>query len=575
MTQLVIRSKYLNRIETGELEAIWSASGSRILRYQIDLKHRDLDLYKCVSAPEIFILQNKIDVLLAGWDRKYEAYQEKTTHLSEAAIADQLTAKAMDKLHALDIILSDSLERSSAIDWEAMKDRAPFGLPFRALRQPTYEKNTQSPTYSSPEITWWDKITGKKVRKLQSAEIDFQERMKLWERSEQMRYETFQQALSEWREQTKSSMARYKEEEAKFHKEQAEANSKIDKVYDSISAGATEGVIEQMTMVLDRSDYGDLFEKDFELNYSSADRLLMIDYRLPSPDKMPTLKGVRYIKATGEGRRSYISEREQQQNFDKTCYQICLRTLHEVFDADVDTNIDSVALNGFTNYIDKATGKDIEACIMSIVVTRSDLVAIDLSRIDPKSCFKSLKGVSASSLASLAPVAPLIKLNKSDSRFIEARDTISQVGETTNLASMDWEDFEHLVRGLFEKEFAARGGEVKITQSSSDGGVDAVAFDPDPITGGKIVIQAKRYTKTVGVSAIRDLYGTMQHESASRGILVTTADFGPDAHRFAAGKPITLLTGANLLHMLERHGTNARIDIREARKVLNLRDYGR
>jgi len=48
----------------------------------------------------------------------------------------------------------------------------------------------------------------------------------------------------------------------------------------------------------------------------------------------------------------------------------------------------------------------------------------------------------------------------------------------------------------------------KVTQASRDGGVDAVAFDPDPIRGGKIVIQAKRYAYTVGVSARRDLYGT-------------------------------------------------------------------
>lgn len=98
--------------------------------------------------------------------------------------------------------------------------------------------------------------------------------------------------------------------------------------------------------------------------------------------------------------------------------------------------------------------------------------------------------------------------------------------------------------------------------------MDAVAFDPDPITGGKIVIQAKRYTRTVGVAAVRDLYGTMQHEQASRGILVTTADYGPDAHKFSSGKPITLMTGGNLLHLLGRHGIKAKIDLREARRAL-------
>ncbi|WP_210211205.1 restriction endonuclease [Brucella anthropi] len=195
-------------------------------------------------------------------------------------------------------------------------------------------------------------------------------------------------------------------------------------------------------------------------------------------------------------------------------------------------------------------------------------MSIDLNRIEPKACFKSLKGVSAASLSSLAAIPPVIEMSKEDRRFVDGRATIDALDNATNLAAMDWGDFEHLVRELFEKEFASRGGEVKVTQSSSDGGVDAVAFDPDPITGGKIVIQAKRYTRTVGVSAVRDLFGTMQHEGASRGVLITTADYGPDAYKFSSGKPITLFTGSNLLHLLEKHGYNAKIDLREARETL-------
>jgi len=136
---------------------------------------------------------------------------------------------------------------------------------------------------------------------------------------------------------------------------------------------------------------------------------------------------------------------------------------------------------------------------------------------------------------------------------------------------MDWEDFEHLIRELFGQEFSNNGGEVKVTQASRDGGVDVVAFDPDPIRGGKIVIQAKRYTNTVGVSAVRDLYGTVMNEGATKGILVTTSDFGPDAYQFAKGKPLTLLNGGNLLHLLEKHGHRARINLNEAKEILSAR----
>lgn len=46
---------------------------------------------------------------------------------------------------------------------------------------------------------------------------------------------------------------------------------------------------------------------------------------------------------------------------------------------------------------------------------------------------------------------------------------------------------------------------------------------------------------------------------------MTTSDYGPDAYEFAKGKPLTLLNGSNLLHLLEKHGHKARINLRGAR----------
>lgn len=189
--------------------------------------------------------------------------------------------------------------------------------------------------------------------------------------------------------------------------------------------------------------------------------------------------------------------------------------------------------------------------------------------VDPKECLKKLKGIGSSKLYGLSPIQPIININRQDKRFVSSYEVADSLDCSTNLAIMDWQDFENLIREVFEKEFNQSGGEVKITQASRDGGVDAVAFDPDPIRGGKIVIQAKRYTNPVGVSAVRDLYGTLMNEGATKGILVTTSDYGPDAYEFAKGKPITLLNGNNLLYLLEKHGHQAKIDIKEAKQVLN------
>src|SRR3546814_13500365 len=76
--------------------------------------------------------------------------------------------------------------------------------------------------------------------------------------------------------------------------------------------------------------------------FRSDEKTLLIEYQLPSPDHMPTLKAARFVPATGEIRETHISERERKANFDGTCYQLCLRTIHEVLEADEFGNIQKV-----------------------------------------------------------------------------------------------------------------------------------------------------------------------------------------------------------------------------------------
>jgi restriction system protein len=231
--------------------------------------------------------------------------------------------------------------------------------------------------------------------------------------------------------------------------------------------------------------------------------------------------------------------------------------------------LDAVVFNGWVRAIDRGTGRYVTSCILSIQTNKNEFMAIDLAHVDAKECFRRLKGVGSSSLHGMSAVQPIMSINRNDRRFVSSYGVAGSLDDSTNIAAMPWEDFEHLIRELFEKEFARAGGEVRVTQASRDGGVDAVAFDPDPIRGGKIVIQAKRYTNVVGVSAVRDLYGTVINEGATKGILITTAEYGKDSYEFAKGKPLTLLNGGHLLHLLQRHGYRARVDLEDAKRVLD------
>lgn len=302
----------------------------------------------------------------------------------------------------------------------------------------------------------------------------------------------------------------------------------------------------------------------YQIDTIYADDILGIEANLPSKDMVRQINKYNYLK--NDGTIKVQLDRDLPKLYEKHLYTLCLNTIHDAFALDTTRLAKSIVYNGFVEDYSPRTGQLERNLIMSLMIDRDTFSGIDISHVDPKKCFKSLKGVSAAKLIDIVPVQPVLQINKEDHRFIESKDV--SVNEGTNLAAMPWEDFEQLVREIFEFEFAQNGGEVRVTQASRDGGVDAVVFDPDPLRGGKIVVQAKRYTNTVPVSAVRDLYGTVINEGANSGIIITTSDYGRDSYEFAKDKPIKLLNGGHLLALLKKNGRKGYISLKEAKKLL-------
>ena len=329
--------------------------------------------------------------------------------------------------------------------------------------------------------------------------------------------------------------------------------------------GEKQCVVERLHYLLDRVKLPNSIPRTWDIDVDEEQRIVVIELGLPDVVHHPPFKTV--MLKSGPVKKP-LNQTERKELIPKIHPAILLRIAYEVFRIDSEAIIKLLVLNGWVKFDDPATGVNTKAYTASLMVARDQIATLNLTKIDPLVAFDNLHGKSAGKLIEIIPIEPVLSLNRKDSRFVDAKDVLSGLGAETNLAAMDWQDFEHLIRELFEKEFAGRGAEVKITQVSRDRGVDAIVFDPDPIRGGKFVIQAKRYTNTVDVSAVRDLCAVVQKEGASRGILVTTSTYGADAYAFANNEPVTLLNGAELLGLLKKHGYTFRINLQEARRLV-------
>jgi restriction system protein len=341
--------------------------------------------------------------------------------------------------------------------------------------------------------------------------------------------------------------------------------SKYRELYSGYESGKSAEVAQYFQAQLEAIPLLPCSEREYEIEFEEQEGILLINLKLPYVRDLEITKTKQFVSGP---KVIPASQKETRDIVNQLPFLLLMRIIWEVPQVDDEHKVRLIACNGYVVYDDPATGKVRQDVILTIVAKPEELEQIRLEKVDPEVSFRALKGIAAAKIIDLIPVQPLVQFNKYDSRFVAAKEIIDHLGDI-NLATMDWQDFEHLIRELFEKEFGQAGAEVRVTQASRDRGVDAIAFDPDPLRGGKFVIQAKRYTNTVDVSAVRDLYGTVVNEGANRGILVTTSNYGRDAYDFAKNKPLTLLNGANLLHLLEKHGYNVRIDLKEAKRLVS------
>lgn len=506
---------------------------------------------------------------------------EREAHLAAQEDAEQLTLEATDAVAELQGLLAYTLAVDDRIDFDALRVhepppaltlpdwKLPVYVPDKSIVDPAKPASLENllkakvrpPSFLERLIrsSRFDRQTSEIAAQHQAAREKYQRdlatatqrrrdhRAQFDRECERMRTEHLDQ-VDKRKRVHEASLRAY---EAKRQQRDAEVSA----LEESYRRGDVDSVVLYNEMVLSRSDYPAGFPQQFRVAYQRDSRRLVIDFELPTTTIVPAVAEYRYVKT-----RRAVEEKPRKPAEIKLVYrelvaQTALRTLHEVLEADQGNHLDTVVFSGYINKIDETTGLDTRPYLVSVRAGKEAFLAINLARVEPQACLKNLGAQVSPSPEEARAVRPVVEFDMVDPRFIGETDVLGQLDARPNLMDLTPGEFEALVSNLFTQ----MGLETKLTRASRDGGVDAVAFDNRPILGGKVVIQAKRYRHTVGVSAVRDLYGTMLNEGASKGIVVTTSGYGPDAYGFANDKPLELIDGGGLLYLLENIGRPARI----------------
>jgi len=118
--------------------------------------------------------------------------------------------------------------------------------------------------------------------------------------------------------------------------------------------------------------------------------------------------------------------------------------------------------------------------------------------------------------------------------------TADEATSPRDLLDVSPTQFEKMVVELYN----LHGYKAEQTGAIGDHGVDVIVHSPK---GEKWIVQCKRWRGSVGEPVVRDFFGTLHHEKADRGVLVTTGTFTRQAQDWAKGKPLMLIDGEEFL----------------------------
>ncbi|WP_411347224.1 restriction endonuclease [Paenibacillus sp. WLX2291] len=109
---------------------------------------------------------------------------------------------------------------------------------------------------------------------------------------------------------------------------------------------------------------------------------------------------------------------------------------------------------------------------------------------------------------------------------------------------MDGIQFEKYLEQLFRLQ----GYKANATRAQGDYGADLVISR----NGEKIVVQAKRYSKNVGLKAVQEVHGAIAHYKASSGWVVTNSGYTQQARNLALSNNVRLIGRDELVEMILR-----------------------
>jgi restriction system protein len=321
------------------------------------------------------------------------------------AEAEQKNAELASQLADTASILEWTLGVDDHVDLNDLRVAAEHP-PFEAkgldkpIEAPAMPNLTPAPQYSEPPAPRGLFGAAKKhAQAVQAAQQAHAGAVAEWERYKKDTEAWYANAVAQHSELEAQRLAKladlravYEAECEQRERDAAVRNKELDDLINGLAFDMEDAITTYVGIVLADSVYPDCFPVEYDYAFDLATRELTLTAIVSPPGAIPTEKAYRWVKATDEITATAQPVTEQKNRYNNAVWQVAIRTLHEVFEADRQGKIHSIALSVETRTTHPATGQDTEIPFVVVSADRETFLTFDLSNVVS---FETLKHLGA------------------------------------------------------------------------------------------------------------------------------------------------------------------------------------
>ncbi|MFE5284558.1 hypothetical protein ACFRAQ_06255 [Nocardia sp. NPDC056611] len=346
----------------------------------------------------------------------------KLAHIAaREAEVEERNAQLAVSYDEINNLLNATLEVDDWVDLELLREHSaelPLNRPelLTPTRPPAYQVPPDRPVFVPPPPP--SGLSGtlggnrRHAAQMESAQQEYLNRVQHWQLALSHTCAMNAELRDRWRQQEsarKAALADAKHEldeaNAERRRQTEESNARLDSLIIGLRERRPDAMDEYVSIVMANSIYPEAFEVSYEHSFDAGDHELNISVLAPHPDTFPTIKAFRYNKTSDEITSTSVPVTETKRRYASAIAQTALRTAHEVFEADREKVIDSIALTVAVNTVDSATGHDVRIDLVRLATDRADFLPLELSRVEPSATLDYLAAAVSKNPYGLVPLA--------------------------------------------------------------------------------------------------------------------------------------------------------------------------